>query len=124
MQEGEQPAEEPGELLQELDGSLKRLQLLMAQINLTNSTIRQEASGKTITELIAARDTLKLRISAYRDLVYAASQTANRATRSEIKIHSAVDVRALQREVDALSRELRLTDNAIQELNWRTELQE
>ena len=57
-----------------------------------------------------------------RDLISAGSQTARRASRTEIKILSAVDVPALQKKSDELSRELRLTDNRIQELNWTTEL--
>ena len=50
------------------------------------------------------------------------SQTARRATRSEIRILSAVDVRALQGKVDAMARELRLLDNQLQQINWTTEL--
>ena len=55
-------------------------------------------------------------------LVRAASRTARRATRSEIRILSAVDVRALQGKVDAMARELRLLDNQLQQINWTTEL--
>ncbi len=122
VQEGENPPEDPSELLEELNGALDRLEVLMARINLTNSQVKQNESGKTLTELIAARDALKLRVASYRELVSAASQTASRATRSEIRILSAIDVRAVQRQLDALSRELRQTDNLIQEMNWTTEL--
>ena len=122
VQEGENPPEDPSELLEELNGALDRLEVLMARINLTNSQVKQSESGKTLTELIAARDALKLRVASYRELVSAASQTASRATRSEIRILSAIDVRAVQRQLDALSRELRQTDNLIQEMNWTTEL--
>ena len=45
-------------------------------------------------------------------------------TRTEIKILPAVDVKALQKQLDAMSREYRETDNAIQALNWSTELPE
>ena len=37
VQEGEQPAEPPEELLEELERKLMRLEELMARINLTNS---------------------------------------------------------------------------------------
>lgn len=119
-QEGEQPAEDPGELMEELDGSINRLEELMARINLTNAATKKD--GKTITELIAHRDALKEQIAVYRDLISAASQIARRATRTEIRILSAVDVRALVKKTDALSKELRETDAKVQELNWTTEL--
>ena len=120
VQEGEKSAEDPNELLSELDKAAERLYELISRINLTNCATK--ADGVSLTELIAKKDVLKARIGAYRDLISAGSQTARRASRTEIKILSAVDVPALQKKSDELSRELRLTDNRIQELNWTTEL--
>ena len=120
VQEGEQPAENPEELLAELDEAVLRLEELIARINLTNC--KTVSGGRSITELIAKKDTLRLRLEAYRNLMGTASQNTRRATRTEIKILSAVDVKALQKKADALAKELRQTDNAIQELNWQTEL--
>ena len=45
------------------------------------------------------------------------------ATRSEIRICSAVSVPEYRKKADSLARELRETDNAIQNANWTTELQ-
>lgn len=120
VQEGEAPAEDPKELLAQLDRSAARLEELMAAINLANC--RTVVDGRTLTELIARKDCLRLKIEAYRDLVEAASQTARRATRSEIRIHSAVDVKDIQAAVDAMSKELRLLDNQLQQTNWTTDL--
>lgn len=120
VQEGEKPAQDPEELLTELDGAIARLEELMARINLTNASTKKD--GKTITELIARKDSLKEKISVYHDLISAASQTARRALRSEIRVLSSVNVRALQKQADALSKELRETDAQIQGLNWTTEL--
>ncbi len=120
VQEGEQPAESPADLFAELDSSVSRLEHLIARINLTNC--RTVINGASITELIAKKDVLRLQIEAYRDVVAVASRTAQRASKTEIKILSAVDVKALQSKTDALSKELRVTDNLIQELNWKTEL--
>ena len=122
VQEGERPAEEPAELLAELYGCAARLELLMAQINKTNCATLVD--GMSLTQLLARKDTLSARLSAYRDLVYAASQTAHRATRGEIRIHSAIDVKATQKQVDQMARELRLLDNRLQGANWATELLE
>ena len=119
VQEGEKPAEEPEELINELNSALLRLGELIAGINLRNAAT--VADGRTLTELIAERDTLTLKVQAYRTAIDAASRTAQRATRSEIKIVSAVNVRKLQKEADAASKKLRETDLRIQETNWLTE---
>ena len=121
VQEGERPAEEPAELWAELERCAAELQELMARINLCNS--RTMVDGKTLTELIAKKDVLTLKLSALRELLRAASGTAQRATRSEIRILSAVDVRSLQKKADDMAKELRKLDNCIQQTNWMTELE-
>lgn len=122
VQEGEKPLEDPSALLEELESSFTRLEWLIARINLTNCAVKVE--GRSLTELIARRDVLSLRAEAYRRLVEEASQNTHRATRTEIKILSAVDVPALQRQADDASRELRLLDNTLQATNWTADLME
>lgn len=120
VQEGEAPAEDPAELVAQLDGCIARLEELIAKINAINcATVTDKG---TLTELIARRDCLNIRISAYRDLITDASCLSQRASRTEIKIISAVDVKALQKRADEMAKELRLVDNKIQETNWLTEL--
>lgn len=120
VQEGETPAEDPNELIKELDACVARLEELMARINRTNS--ENKVDGKTLTELIAKRDALSVKLSVYRSFLSEASNLAGRATRNEIKILSTVNVRKLQKQVDDMSRDLRLTDNALQQANWTLEL--
>ena len=120
IQEGEEPAEDPAVLLSELDAAVARLETLMAQINLTNC--RTKAEGQTLTELIARKDTLQLKLSAYRDLVYTAGQTAGRARGTEIRVRAVLKASELQKQVDAMARELRRVDNLLQETNWKTKL--
>ncbi|HIT32495.1 MAG TPA: DIP1984 family protein [Candidatus Enterenecus stercoripullorum] len=120
VQEGEAPAEDPVQLLEQINHSIARLEELMAAINLANC--RTVVDGMTLTQLIARKDCLRLKVEAYRDLAEAASQTAHRATRSEIRILSAVDVKAVQGEADSMAKELRLLDNQLQQTNWMTEL--
>ena len=67
VQEGEEPAEDPMDLLNELDSSTERLETLVASINETNcNTI---VDGVSLTELIARKDALTLRHAAYKELV-------------------------------------------------------
>ena len=120
VQEGEQPAEDPAELLVELDRCVNRLEQVIAQINKTNCATLVE--GETLTQLLARKDAMILRLDAYRGLANTASLTARRATRSEIKIFSAVDVKAVQKQVDNMAKELRLLDNKLQQANWTTDL--
>lgn len=120
VQEGERPAEDPQELLAELDGCIEELERLIARINLTNC--QTQVGGESLTALLARRDALKLKLSVYRDLAYNASQLARRATRTEIKVLSSVSVKDVQKQADGLAKELRLLDNSIQAANWTTEL--
>lgn len=120
VQEGEQPAEQPVDLLKELDELILQQEELISRINLTNAKTVSE--GKAITELIAHKDALKIKIDVLREFLDAASRNVSRAMRSEIKILSAVDVAAMQKTVDGLEKDFRETDVKIQTLNWNTEL--
>lgn len=120
VQEGEDPAEEPAELLKELSGAVSRLEELMAAINLTNC--RTKTDGRTLTELIAKKDALTLKLSAYRDLVYTAGQNTSRARGTEIRVKALLKASDLQREADSMAKEIRELDNLLQETNWKTKL--
>ena len=123
VQEGEQPAEDPAELLKELDEGYARLEALIAAINRTNSST-VTADGDTLSDLLAKRDCLKSKLSALRNFLVNASALVQRRTASEIRIKSTVNVRQLQKQVDDLAKELRELDESIQEKNWTTELAE
>ncbi len=120
VQEGEKTAEDPQALLAELKQCTERLCALIRAINRTNC--ETTADGVSLTDLIAERDTKRLLLSALHDAADAASRAAQRATRSEIRILPALDVRTLQDRADLLSKELRILDNTLQEQNWKTEL--
>ena len=121
VQEGEQPAEDPMELLAELEADYARLEELISAINRTNNSTRVE-SGAILSDLLARRDCLKLRLQTYHDFLASASSLTRRATRSEIRILSTIPVPEYQKKADVLSRRLREVDNAIQSANWSTEL--
>ncbi len=120
VQEGEEPAEDPAELLEELDRAVARLEQLMAAINLTNC--RTKVNGMTLTALIARKDALMIKLSAYRDLVYRAGQKTNRARGTEIRVKAVLKAGDLQKIVDRTAKEVRELDNLLQETNWKTKL--
>ena len=121
VQEGEKPAEDPMELLKELDADYVRLEELISSINRTNNSTKLE-DGTTLSDLLAKRDCLKGKLSILRGFLNSASALVRRHSVSEIKVKSTVDVRNLQKQVDSLSKDLRELEETIQEKNWTTEL--
>ena len=120
VQEGEEPAEDPQKLKEMLDESIARLAYLIKCINQTNcQTI---IDGKSLTELIAQKDALSLKIHAYKDIVYTAAQSVYRARNTEIKIKQTINVASWQAEIDQMAKNLRLLDNKLQENKWQTDL--
>lgn len=121
VQEGDEPSENPDELMKELDGCLNKLEDLIWRINLTNVKTIDE-TGKTLTQLMAEKDVLTLRISTLRNIFERASSQQERYSRSEIKMVTIVDVKQLSNQIDEYSAKLRKLDIAIQTLNFQTEL--
>ena len=120
VQEGEQPTEDPQELMAELNGCLDQLEKLIFRINATNMLTVHE--GKTITQLNAERDVLKMRVELLRNVSNSASQLNNRYSRTEIKTVATIEVKPLRKQIDKLSEALRQIDLKIQTLNFTTEL--
>ena len=118
MQEGVLPVEDPEQLLKELDECLNQLEKLIIVINKTNMAVVSD--GELLSDLLAKRDVLKLRIASFQ--ISIASNLCFRSRGDEIRQLSAVDVKALQKKVDALSRDYRILDNRIQAANWTADL--
>ncbi|MCL2419971.1 MAG: DIP1984 family protein [Conexibacteraceae bacterium] len=124
IQEGDQPAEAPEELLAELGRACDELETLVARINKTNAATTLP-SGGTVTEALARRDVLMLRGSALRSAIKEASGRGGlfgRYSRSEIRMVRQVDISALQVQTDALAKARRELDAEIQRHNWMTNL--
>jgi septicolysin len=120
VQENDEPSENPEELLNELDNNINQLKILIKQINRTNCVT--VSNGQTLANLIAERDTLTLKSNILRGFLNIAGQKVNLYSTTEIKIMSTVDVPALQKELDLLSKKIRETDTELQQANWLTEL--
>ena len=120
VQENDEPSENPEELLNELDNNINQIKILIKQINRTNCVT--VSNGQTLADLIAERDTLTLKSNILRGFLNIAGQKVNLYSTTEIKIMSTVDVPALQKELDQLSKKIRETDTELQQANWLTEL--
>lgn len=126
VQEGDQPAERPEDLVAELHQACDELETLLARINKTNAGTKLP-SGITVTEALAHRDVLVLRRSAFRSAIKETSGSGGlwgRYSRSEIRMVRQIDVAAFQAEADALARARRELDTEIQQHNWTTNLSE
>ena len=121
VQEGDRPAENPQELIQELERVAAELQRLIQQINRTNSVTILDGHV-TLSDALAERDVLKLRHGAYREIAQSAAIVVNRLTRSEVRYETAVSVPDIERQADNLARAHRQLDARIQAANWTTEL--
>ena len=126
-QEGEEPAEDAGELLAEASQVLDRLEVLIRSVNRTNTTAEIEP-GTTVTDALARRDVLRLRHAVIASAADAASGRAHgghvRQLRSELKMFAALPVGDLRSQADVLARDIREIDIAIQRTNWEVDLVE
>lgn len=120
VQEGVKPNEDPKDLLKELDEISKQLEDYIYRINMTNAATLVDETP--LTSLLAKKDVLTKKISILRTFLNESSALIDRYSLKEIKIDSTVDVAKLQKDLDTLSKELRLLDQKIQEINWTTDL--
>lgn len=120
VQEGDTPSENPDDLLNKLYDNISELEHIIKAINKTNSSTY--INNDSISDFIAKRDTLGLKLSILRSFVDESADKIDRYSNKEIKILSTVNVAETQKEVDNISKEYRLIDTKLQELNWTTDI--
>ena len=123
VQEGEEPPEQPQELIEELDNVINQLADLIQKINRTNSSTVLD-NNLSISDALAQRDSIQLKRSIYDSVIQTAASRQDRYGRSEIKYLSTVNIAELQTEIDRMARDYRQLDTKIQQANWNTELVE
>ncbi|MCM3639009.1 DIP1984 family protein [Sporosarcina luteola] len=121
IQEGEKPAEDPNEMLAELDSNMKELTSLIQRINRTNCSVQFDEQ-RTLADALVERDQKWDKRLILAKIAEEGSIRNDRYSRSEIKIMSTIDVSAIQKQVDQLSKEFRELDTKIQGLNWNVDL--
>lgn len=122
VQEGESPAEDPQELLKELDQVLEQLGALIQKINAANNRAVL-ADGRTVSQALVDRDILLRKRNVLSSVAEQSSQQDYRLTRTEIKMKSTLSVKELQTSIDRLAKEFRVLDTEIQGINWTTSLE-
>jgi hypothetical protein len=122
VQEGERPAENPQEILRQIDLVSAELQRLVFLINKANLT-HKIGTGESITEALAKRDNLVLRHRILQSVVEMCVKPPERYGVKEIRWVTTVDVAAIQGQVDGLAEQIRELNGAIQEAGWQVELE-
>ena len=121
VQEGDEPLENPDHLMKELENCLTQLEEIIWRINATNMRT-VNAKGETLTQLMARRDVLTMRVNTLRSIFNTASESQNRYSTSEIKMVTVIDVKRLGKKVNDLSAKLRVLDIEIQSLNFSADI--
>lgn len=123
--EGRSPAESASDLLDELTQALVQWEKRVVQINQANSRIML-ATEESLMEGLARRDRLTRQLGILTELM----ETATGGGRHE-RMHMmpgvapmvpAIDLGALQRQIDRVSQERLTLDLAIQEAGWTHDL--
>jgi uncharacterized coiled-coil DUF342 family protein len=122
VQEGDKPAEEPQELMSEVDRCLGQLEQLIYNINVTNMQIVAD-DGRNMTKLLAERDILKKRIDILRNTFNETTNSGSRY-RNEIRYVTTIEVKPLRQQLDKFAQQYRQLDMKIQELNFTNNLVE
>ncbi len=122
VQEGDEPAENPTELLTELNRCLEQLETLIYNINVTNMKVVNE-DGKTMAKMLAERDVLTKRIGILRSTFNRAASYGDRYSRNEVRSVATIEAKPLRQELDKFSKQYRELDMTIQRLNFTYDLE-
>lgn len=122
--EGDEPVDQPNELLAETEKVADELGRLIVAINQTNNVVTI-GTGQTISEAIATRDMLNLVRTSYDQVANTAINSTNRNTYhhlAEEKVVATVKPKEVRSKVDELAKQHRQLDTLIQAANWQYDL--
>ncbi len=123
VQQGDEPHEDPSKLIKESFSVLKELESLVFRINQANLN-NSLPDGRSLTQAIAHRDTVVAQHSLLRHAIANTQKDPDRYSMAEIKWVSTLKVASLQKETEDLAKAMRELNAAIQETNWKAELEE
>lgn len=121
VQDGSQPNEDPMALIREASAVIAELERLVVAINAANLH-HALPDGRSLVAALAHRDALTLQLGCLQAAIDATDDRFDRFGGREVKWTTTVDVPALQKQIEDLSRQLRTLNARIQETNWQIEL--
>lgn len=122
IQEGDEPNEDPAVLIQQADALLDELEHLIFAINKANFE-NALPGGTSLTRALAKRDVLTFKHGVLIKCADSATRQPERYGTREIKWVSSVSVAAIHDQADRLAQEIRELNTAIQEANWRIDIE-
>jgi hypothetical protein len=122
VQDGDQPSEDPNELLKQVFSLIQEFQKLSYAIHETNALTKLN-DGRSLLALLTLRDEF---VEQHKTLTAAISNTSRESdrysTREKIKWHKVIPVSSLQKQADDISLKLRDLNVLIQSTNWKIDL--
>jgi hypothetical protein len=123
VQQGDEPHEDPAKLLEEAFAVLKELESLVFRINQANLN-NTLPDGRSLTQAVAHRDTLVAQHSLLQHGIANTQKEPDRYSMAEIKWIATLKVANLQKQSEDLAKKIRELNAAIQETNWKAEMED
>lgn len=123
VQDGDQPSEDPNDLLKQVFSLTKEIQELIYAIHRTNA-LTQVKDGRSLLALLTLRDELVERHKILTGAISNTTREPERYSTREIKWHKVIPVASLQKQADDISIKLRYLNILIQATNWQIDLLE
>ena len=121
VQEGDSPAEDPNELMQQVFALTHETQGLILQIHRTNAQAKL-GDGRLLLELLMQRDELAERHKMITGAIANTHREPDRYSAREIKWQKVIPVASLQKQADDISAKLRDLNIRIQAANWQIDV--
>lgn len=121
VQDGDEPSENPTELLIQSSQIIGELYALIGRIHRTNAVVVLD-NGKTMLTVLNERDELAERHRLLQSAIDNAKTEGDRYSFREIKWQKVVDISGLQKQADDISAKLRQVNVYLQSANWQVDL--
>ena len=121
VQDGDKPHEDPEELLREAAAVLSEQEQLIIRIDRANASTKL-ADGRSVLEALCRRDSLTTQHSLLAATLDRTKQETDRYSSSEIKWKTTFGVKAYQKRLEDVARNIRELNGQIQQANWQTAL--
>lgn len=121
VQDGDEPSEDPNELLKQVFSLTQESQKLVYAIHQTNA-LAKLTDGRSLLALLTQRDELVERHKILTSAISNTQREPERYSTREIKWHKVIPVSSLQKQSDDISAKLRDLNVLIQATNWQVDL--
>lgn len=121
VQDGDEPSEDPNELIKQAFILTQESNQLIRQIHLTNAQAKLE-DGKILLSLLSLRDSYAEQHKILINAIANTHREPDRYSSREIKWQKVIPVSNLQKQADDISAKLRDLNIKIQAANWQIDL--